>query len=373
MAKKRKSHKTPVADARKKKDETGAGTEKYDRQRTRALILSALTAGGAFQMNSWQVQAHGNRSTHSVLAAPAPFFAPSDFVLQRDHAAGSPNPNANQITDLSTRIATLTAQGQGSTSTAIALRKQRSDLLESVSAVRPETRRVLDFLRSGDTAAAVAGIEGEGFTERVLSRYEWTLLELGSLGRDDAGSSTGTDMKEFAALAGPAFDYGQRIMALMNSSNKNDVIEEGTKARIAELYHNIASFMILPSKDPLSNQDLELGRRAADVALKIRMDLKQVPETMRAQWMVAQYDLKANNLRKAATILNAALKTAERTKDTAGVAWTKYSLAQALKSNNPKLAQKYAADARQIVASYAPGKDTTIEFLRLEMAKQTTQ
>lgn len=33
------------------------------RRRVRALILGSLATGGVFQLNSWQAQAHGNRST----------------------------------------------------------------------------------------------------------------------------------------------------------------------------------------------------------------------------------------------------------------------------------------------------------------------
>lgn len=35
------------------------------RRRVRALIIGSLAAGGAFQLNGWQAQAHGNRSSHS--------------------------------------------------------------------------------------------------------------------------------------------------------------------------------------------------------------------------------------------------------------------------------------------------------------------
>lgn len=37
------------------------------RQRVRALILGSLASGGAFQLNGWQAQAHGNRSSKSAI------------------------------------------------------------------------------------------------------------------------------------------------------------------------------------------------------------------------------------------------------------------------------------------------------------------
>lgn len=38
------------------------------KRRIRALIVGAVAAGGAFQLTSWQAQAHGNRSSHRTYA-----------------------------------------------------------------------------------------------------------------------------------------------------------------------------------------------------------------------------------------------------------------------------------------------------------------
>jgi len=46
-----------------KDDSPEAKHAKERRRRVRALILGSLATGGAFQLNSWQAQAHGNRST----------------------------------------------------------------------------------------------------------------------------------------------------------------------------------------------------------------------------------------------------------------------------------------------------------------------
>jgi ferric-dicitrate binding protein FerR (iron transport regulator) len=46
------------------KDDSPESKQAADRRRrVRALILGSLATGGAFQLNSWQAQAHGNRST----------------------------------------------------------------------------------------------------------------------------------------------------------------------------------------------------------------------------------------------------------------------------------------------------------------------
>jgi len=45
------------------KDDSPESKQRERRRRVRALILGSLATGGAFQLNSWQAQAHGNRST----------------------------------------------------------------------------------------------------------------------------------------------------------------------------------------------------------------------------------------------------------------------------------------------------------------------
>lgn len=38
---------------------------KAKKRRLRALIIGTVAAGGAFQLNGWQAQAHGNRSSNA--------------------------------------------------------------------------------------------------------------------------------------------------------------------------------------------------------------------------------------------------------------------------------------------------------------------
>jgi hypothetical protein len=48
------------------------------RQRVRALIIGSLAAGGAFQLNGWMAQAHGNRSSKSMIGEfPDVVFTPT--------------------------------------------------------------------------------------------------------------------------------------------------------------------------------------------------------------------------------------------------------------------------------------------------------
>src|ERR1700738_4665087 len=72
-----RSRRLPPADSLQKE----ATNEKH--RRAKALIVSALTAGGVFQINTWQVQAHGNRSSHTATKFQQAYFSPEDYLVMR--------------------------------------------------------------------------------------------------------------------------------------------------------------------------------------------------------------------------------------------------------------------------------------------------
>lgn len=53
-----------MSDEEKQSQETEA--QRARKRRLRALIIGTVAAGGAFQLNGWQAQAHGNRSSHAA-------------------------------------------------------------------------------------------------------------------------------------------------------------------------------------------------------------------------------------------------------------------------------------------------------------------
>ena len=88
MAKKRKPKQRVASTAREA--EIDNPTVKGDVRWRKALILGALTGGGVFQMNSWQAQACGNRSSHRVAIFQTPYFSPNDYVLMRQGLSSEP-------------------------------------------------------------------------------------------------------------------------------------------------------------------------------------------------------------------------------------------------------------------------------------------
>jgi hypothetical protein len=58
-----------------------AEAEKARKRRLQALIVGAVAAGGAFQLNGWQAQAHGNRSSHSATAVRDAAVLTEDMVV----------------------------------------------------------------------------------------------------------------------------------------------------------------------------------------------------------------------------------------------------------------------------------------------------
>jgi hypothetical protein len=84
----------------KKPDEGGrpadTDAERARKRRLRGLVLGAMAAGGAFQLNGWQAQAHGNRSSHSVTSLRAATVVADDVkvtgVPAADQGDAGPQP-----------------------------------------------------------------------------------------------------------------------------------------------------------------------------------------------------------------------------------------------------------------------------------------
>jgi hypothetical protein len=356
MARKQK----PRSDKPRQKNVVSGSDGATDSQRTKALILSALTAGGVFQMNSWQVQAHANRSSHSVATFATPYFSPNDYVLMRRSLSMPNDALVREMIDIRRSLAATPRRL--STTEVTTLEQRRNAIEERLRSDAPP--QVVTMLRSGDISGAVASIEGEGFPERVLGDYMWALLDVAYLTRSDP--ATPLDTKTFDAIAAPAMDYSQQVLRTIPKGTVPPQ-DLAAKERAAEILHNIASFTV-EEQNP-SEADLKRALDAAQRALQVRQELKQPLATMRAYWMLGEVQRRAGQRDAATQSLNVALRQATTLKDRSGVAWANHSLARiAREAGDPADAKRHEAAARAIVKELA-GKDTSIDFLRLEMER----
>lgn len=340
---------------------SGGKAGRPHRQHSRAVLISALAAGGVFQLNGWQVQAHGNRSSHAVATLSAITVTPNDYVLLRQ-SLSSPNAGeTRQLVEVTERIRSLRGQALSSPQAQqlITLRETLKDKLR----LRASTHQSLEFLRQGDTAAAIAAIEGEGWTERVLGEYLWALLDVAYLGRQ-GDAFTAEHMQEFVTLAKAATAYSEKALSSLPALGSSPQ-GAATKERIAEIYHNIASFT-LPDDGTVSAADLKFGRQAADRALALRRELQRKPEIMRALWTVGKHQLRAGELAEARKSFQGSLQQATELKDLAGIAWSKSYLAKV--TPDPATARRLEADADRLVES-GQAQDVSLQFLRLERKK----
>ena len=75
--------------------ETEEGTARRRRARVRGLIIGTLAAAGAFQLNGWRAQAHGNRSTKSMVGEFQDVVQTPEVkeMIEHEKRAKEANPN----------------------------------------------------------------------------------------------------------------------------------------------------------------------------------------------------------------------------------------------------------------------------------------
>lgn len=362
MAKKRKRNaQRPIVEDRHEVDSETLCSETGKRNKTRALILGALAAGGVFQMNSWQIQAHGNRSSHSATTTQHLYISPDDYVLMRGNLTAPNLSQTSELADVTLQMRSLLADGGTPDSPEYqALAARKAALEEEIGATR-RTRQVLQFLDQGDVDGAVAAIEGEGWTEQVLGQYLFTLLDIAN---QISGTTAWQD--KFVAIARPAAAYSERVLTTLPGSGL-PTQDTAAKERAAEVLHNIASFIAL--MNPIDQLSIDLGRAAAARSLAVRTELNRPREIMRAHWMVAQYHIRANRTDDAMNSLTISLQQAQALNDVPGYAWARFSMSKALKGVDPARSAQYYAEARDLAQGFE-GEDTTIDFLRQEFQSQ---
>jgi hypothetical protein len=329
------------------------------RRRQRSVIISALAAGGVFQLNGWQVQAHGNRST---LSASPIYRSFNPLNVSALNTSGINVSNIRVLADLGQVSEELRNFGKSHPGAVKSpeYRKMveiKTTLAKQVNQ-RPPTGESFKLVRAGDTPAAVAIIEGAGRADQALGDYHWTLLDIANLGREH------DTVGQFTALAKPAMDYTAKVLA---GHKPGELSQEDRELRqqAAQLYHQIASFTV-PNDGAASGDDLKLGREASDRALALRREVGTKREIMTAEWMAGNHARRAGDSKAAELHLHEAASLAVALDDKAALAWSYNYLAKALATSKPTEAKSFEQKALA-AAEAGAGSDVTLDFLRTEM------
>ena len=344
-------------------------TERYatlakKRRRQRSVIISALAAGGVFQLNGWQVQAHGNRSTLS--ASPIyRTFQPYDLQISNLSTIDFSNINLTNIrllADLGQVSDELRSFGKSHPDAVKSPEYRKMAEIKATLAKKVEQRPAASdgfkLVRAGDTAGAVATIEGAGQADRSLADYHWTLVDIANLGRER------DTMSQFTALAKPAMDYAAKVVGAQKGETLSQK-DMQLRQQAAQLYHQVASFTV-PNDGAASGDDLKLGRDAADRALKLRRETGAKREIMTAEWLAGNHARRAGDSKAAELHLREAASLAVALDDKAALAWSYNYLAKALATSKP--AESKSFEHKALAAAEAgAGGDVTLDFLRTEM------
>jgi hypothetical protein len=339
------------------------------RKQLRTLILGTLTATGAFHLDGWQAQAHGNRSSHSTAALRSDLFMPQDYVTFRQQVTA---PNAAETATLSQithKIKDLQFQSTLSLSerTDLDSLQKQLDSLEEKRRLRETSGITLDLIRQGDIDGAVAAIEGTGDPERVTYEYLWVITDLAYLGRK-GNQLTAENQSELLAISQRGIRYADSMRDILLKQKERSATETVVLTRIAEIYHNIASYLVPDIGQP-SPAALAVAFDAAQKSKDLRADLGQPTEMLIAEWTVARLEALRGNEAVSERLHKEAITRAERMGDVVQVAWNKYSLAR-LSSKKSTGENSIPAPVREEIdrlLSVASPDDPSAALLRLEM------
>jgi hypothetical protein len=326
------------------------------RQPSRAVILGALAAGGVFQLNGWQVQAHGNRSSHTVSQVSSVVFTADDYVMMRQASPELDTTSARRLAVVKEQLRNATFRKSVDSPEVRRLQTVKAEL-EGKLHLTPTARQGVDFVRQGDVDAAIAVIEGEGWATRVLSEYTWTLIGVANLG-------TASHMNEFLPLAKAAMVYSDKALSSLppgELSAQDKVVTE----LAAEIYHNVASFT-LPEDGAANAAALQVGRHAAEQSLALRQRLHQDEPIMIGYLTLGKHYMRANQPEKARAALESSLRIATRLNNLPGIGWSKAELAKVVQKTDMKMAQNLRADAKRI-AEHGQSQDATLLALHVEL------
>ncbi len=355
--------------------DSGAKPESVDetrKKRIRSLILGSIAASGAFQLNSWQAQAHGNRSSHPTASLRSDLFLPQDYISFRQELLAPNSQDTMLLSRLTGRLNDLRGPDPAASlnlkSEEVAALQGQIDELEDKLRLRDSSRMSLEFLREGDIDGAAAAIEGEGDPDRVTYEYLWTITDLAYLDRQ-GDRLTDKNLEALTALSERAVAYLDGLTARMSDYENLTVSESALLDRAAAIYHNVASYMT-PDVGKPSKASAELGYDAARKALALRERLEQPKETVIAQWVLGSYESRLGNPEEARRIHKSALRRAKKIKDPVQAAWNEFALSR-LERAADGVTKSAARDDERVskLLGEADPSDPAAALLRLELAR----
>jgi|GEM_PF-4207114 len=349
----------------KNTNQPGAAPDVKDSRQQKKLIMGTLAALGAIHLTGWELQAHGNRSSHSPMPlcsdAAAGSFGPDDYLVMRQTITAPSAAATQRLLSLKSQMDALTKADPAATASSQykQLQSQRADLEASMK-MRPISNQVLSFLKVGDVDSATAVIEGQGDTDRVMMNYSWVMLDI--IQRDRRG--LGVTPEEAAAVApvaraAAAFAEEKLDRAAQSPDLPNRV---GLLMRASEVLFNAASF-IVPDTGTVDPSDLALATKCAKKALDINQHLKLQSETMYATWKLGFIAMRGGDDETARQCFERAAAMAVELKEPRTEAWAKVFLAKMLADQSPDEAARLKQQGWAIAEKLRAGGDAEIEFL----------
>jgi hypothetical protein len=313
------------------------------RTRMKTLIFGSLIGAGAFQVASWNAQAHGNRSSHPNANVK---WAVNDYVIKRE-ALLSPEADTTRelagLQSLADSVARRSETMKGAKSEELdALRKdsrefsERSDRLEEKLIITPTTSRAIAFIRNGETEESLRILTQGVSPAKALENVLWAQLDLNNLGMAD-GQSTAVYAKEIVGLTRAASKWYDGLA-------QGDRDQPAMKKGLASILFNAASFTA-PDRGEVPADLRAFGREAAGRSLELRTQLGEPGPIQMAHWMVGLTALRAGDDAAAKKSFETSLKLAQEAKSFGEVAWSKLYLAQAIQGRDAKQAAKLTSEA----------------------------
>lgn len=327
------------------------------RESQRRITVSLLATSVALTLSNWDAMAHGNRSSHKSAAGFS--WAPDRYILMRQELEDPQNPDTRSLRDLYNRLDNLSVPG--ATPTDPAEPQQIRDKIKSLEdklRLTPLSGQVFILSKQGDTAGVAALLEGSGNTEAVLDAYNWTLLDIAR--RNDQGLlTTDTDLDAVVTVSHSARTYVERLQTSL-TKNKEYPDRMVVQSKVAALLHNIGSLTIPDIGQP-TQASLTVGRDAAKAELKLREELGDPLDTLRAQLVVGQQLTKSGDLEQASSVLTRAKLDADKLGHKSLQAFSRAYLADLADARkNPDAASRLRFESRSLLdvqtQAAAPGR-----------------